>query len=179
VRFGVEAGEVARRSEEMAATPRIGGVAGPGAPRGAIRRLRVPVSMEGSVARTSLALIVLTGVLLSCAGCAVAGGAVVGHVLATHSRKGVGQDVNGSVYQSVAVVKDVLKDMQLPVTSEHERLFGVEISTKYQSQHVWIEVRDLSAEMSRINVRVKWPTGDTEDARRLLGVIMNRVSVPR
>jgi hypothetical protein len=76
-------------------------------------------------------------------------------------------------------VKDVLKDMQLPVTSEHERLFGVEISTKYQSHHVWIEVRDLSAEMSRINVRVKWPTGDTEDARRLLGVIMNRVSVPR
>jgi hypothetical protein len=123
--------------------------------------------MEGSVARLSLALMLAAGVLLSCSGCAIAGGAIVGHVLATHSRKGVGQDVNGSVYQSVAVVKDVLREMRLPVTSEHERLFGVEISTKYLSHRVRIEVRDLSAETSRIDVRVKWPTGDTEDVRRL------------
>jgi hypothetical protein len=144
-----------------------------------MRPLRVPVSMEGSVARTSLALMLVAGVLLSCAGCAVAGGAVTGHVLATHSRMGVGQDVNGSVYQSVVVVKDVLREMQLPVISEHRRWSGVEISTKYQSHHVWIEVRDRSAETSRIDVRVKWPIGHKEDARSILGVIMKRVSVPR
>jgi hypothetical protein len=135
--------------------------------------------MVMDIIRRSLALIALTGAALSCVGCAVAGGAVVGHVLATHSRMGVGQDVRGSVYQSVAVVKDALRETQLPMISEHERLFGVEISTKYQSHHVWIEVRDLSADTSRIDVRVKWPTGDREDARRILGVIMTRVSVAR
>lgn len=141
--------------------------------------LRMPASTEGSVARTSLALMLVAGVLLSCAGCAIAGGAIVGNALATHSRKGVGQDVDGSVYQSVAVVKDALREMQLPVIWESGRRSGVEICSKYQSHRVWIEVRGLSAGTSRIDVRVKCPTGDKEDARRILDVIMKRVSVPR
>jgi hypothetical protein len=32
---------------------------------------------------------------------------------------------------------------------------------------------------SRIDVRVKWPTGDTEDARQILGVVVKRVSASR
>ena len=62
--------------------------------------------------------------------------------------------------------------MQLPVIWESRRRSGVEICSKYESHRVWIEVRDLSAETSRIDVRVKWPTGDKEDARRILDVIM-------
>ena len=131
------------------------------------------------MARTTLALVLVAGVLLSCTGCAIAGSAVAGSALVDLSRKGVGQDVNGSVYQSVAVVKDVLRDMALPVIWESRRRSEVEICLKYQSHKVWIQVRDRSAETSRIDVQVKWPTGDKENARRILGAIMYRLSIPQ
>jgi len=130
------------------------------------------------VARRSLTLIVVTGMVLSCVGCAAVG---IIPISAPHHprRTGVRQEVNGSVYQSVAVVKDVLREMDLPLTGENRRRSGVEICSKYQSHQVWIEVRDLSAETSRIDVRVKCHTGAKDDAREILGIIIKRMSVSR
>lgn len=130
------------------------------------------------VARRSFTLIVLAGVVLSCEACAF-GGMVAGHALQTSLRMGVRQEVNGSVYQAVGAVKDALRELELPVTCEHSNRSGVEICSKYQSHRVWVEIRDRSAETSRIDVRVKWPTGDKDAARRILDVIMRRLSVPR
>ena len=87
----------------------------------------------------------------------------------------VSQEVNSPLARSVQVTKNALTAMDIKVYKETSAHEVTQLRAKTtDNKGVWVDVRPLEANKSRVEVRVDWLNGEG-DARRILEEIMRRL----
>ncbi len=118
----------------------------------------------------------LVAAALSSSGCflllaGVAGGAGT----AVWISNKLGQDVNGPVEQGVKAAKAALNDLKLPLNKETTETDVVQLRSEYYDKsEIWIDIRRLTPQTCRIEVRVG-VVGDKIATRKVFDAIMKRM----
>jgi hypothetical protein len=120
--------------------------------------------------------VLILSVLIGSSGCvALLAGVAGGAGAAVWMSNKLGQDVNGPVEQCVKAAKAALKDLNLPLSKETTEADLVQLrSGYYDKSEIWIDVRRLSTQNCRLEVRVGVP-GDKEETRKVFNAILKRL----
>lgn len=119
-----------------------------------------------------------TGVLIFCGmlllgiyGCIAlfAGGAAGGAGTAVWLSGKLTQEVNAPFEKTIGAVKSALDSLELGITKRTEEENVVQIKSEYtDGKTIWIDVRRISEESSKIEVRVGAVTPDKQAADKIL-----------
>jgi hypothetical protein len=120
--------------------------------------------------------VMILSIVAGASGCvALLAGAAGGAGAAVWMSNKLGQDVNGPQEQAVIAAKAALKDLNLPLSKETTEADLVQLrSDYYDKSEIWIDVRRLTPQTCRIEVRVGVP-GDKDATRKVFNAILKRL----
>lgn len=120
-----------------------------------------------------LSLMVLAGAV-SMSGCILLAAGAAGVGTAKWLSDKVSEEVDRPMANVAMAAKDALQGMRLKVYKETNAAEVTQLLAKYtDGRQVWVDVHQLSANNSRVDVRVGWASG-TADARDILKKIVSK-----
>jgi hypothetical protein len=116
-----------------------------------------------------LSLVLLTMHLVGCAAVVVGGAAGAGTVVYVKGQ--LNEDINASVSKVYDASLSALKELELPIIEDNHDTLSAKIKSKFaDGDDVWIQIESVTAESSKITIRVG-VMGDENKSRRIIDAI--------